>query len=125
MSGAFSGLDEIIGKRLNAKKIGFGSALQPRDKSTDLLSRVTSADLLQFGFESEFVGRLPVRAVFEYLSEADLFDILRNPNNPIIMGKKLDFAAYGIEAKFDDGALERLAKMPGLKIPAPGVWSAR
>jgi ATP-dependent Clp protease ATP-binding subunit ClpX len=110
VSGAFSGLDEIIGKRLNAKQIGFGSALQPQGRSTDLLRQVTSADLLEFGFESEFVGRLPVRAVFEYLGEEDLLAILKNPNNPIILGKKLDFGAYGIDAKFDDEALKLLAR---------------
>jgi ATP-dependent Clp protease ATP-binding subunit ClpX len=110
MSGAFGGLDEIIGKRMNSKKIGFGSSLQPRDRSTDLLGKVTSEDLMKFGFESEFVGRLPVRAVFEYLNEEDLFDILNNPNNPITLGKKLDFAAYGIDAKFDESALKLLAR---------------
>jgi len=110
MSGAFGGLDEIIGKRLNSKKIGFGSSLQPRNRSTDLLGKVTSEDLMKFGFESEFVGRLPVRAIFEYLDEEDLFDILNNPNNPIILGKKLDFAAYGIDAKFDESALKLLAR---------------
>jgi endopeptidase Clp ATP-binding regulatory subunit ClpX len=109
MSGAFGGLDEIIGKRLNSKKIGFGSSLQPRNKSVDLLRKVTSEDLMKFGFESEFVGRLPVRAVFEHLDKNDLFDILKNPNNPIILGKKLDFAAYGIKTKFDDSALKLLA----------------
>ncbi len=125
MSGAFSGLDEIIGKRLNAKQIGFGSALQPRDMSTDLLLRVTSADLLKFGFETEFVGRLPVRAVFEYLAEEDLFAILKNPNNPITLGKKLDFGAYGIAAKFDDGALKLLARDAyGENTGARGLVSA-
>ena len=109
VSGAFGGLDEIIGKRLNSKKIGFGSPVRSQKNSMDLLRKVNSEDLMKFGFESEFVGRLPVRAVFEYLEEDDLFDILKNPNNPIILGKKLDFAAYGIEVKFDDGALKLLA----------------
>ncbi len=125
MSGAFGGLDEIIGKRLNSKKIGFGSSLPPRDRSTKLLGKVTSADLTKFGFESEFVGRLPVRAIFEYLTEEDLFDILKNPNNPIILGKKLDFTAYGIDAKFDDSSLKLLAKdAHGENTGARGLVSA-
>jgi hypothetical protein len=62
------------------------------------------------GFESEFVGRLPVRAVFDHLTEVDLYHILKNPNNPIILGKKLDFAAYGIDVKFEDSVLRMLAK---------------
>jgi len=65
--------------------------------------------LIAFGFESEFVGRLPVRAVFEHLTEDDLYQILKNPNNPIILGKKLDFAAYDIEVKFEDQLLRTLA----------------
>jgi hypothetical protein len=71
---------------------------------------VRSEDLITFGFESEFVGRLPVRAVFERLTEEDLFTILENPNNPIILGKKLDFASYGITIKFEREALRMLSR---------------
>jgi ATP-dependent Clp protease ATP-binding subunit ClpX len=110
VSGAFAKLEEIIHKRLAAKTIGFGAKHTPTDKSVEILSQVSSEDLIAFGFESEFVGRLPVRAVFEQLDEADLLEILKNPNNPIILGKKLDFAAYGIEAKFDEELLDLLAK---------------
>ena len=74
----------------------------------DILKNIRSEDLIEFGFESEFVGRLPVRAVFEQLTEDDLYEILKNPNNPIILGKKLDFAAYGIDIKFEDKALAHL-----------------
>ena len=82
-------------------------------------------DLIQFGFESEFVGRLPVRAVFEYLTENDLYDILKNPNNPIILGKKLDFAAYGIEIKFEDPVLQMLAQQAAAEnTGARGLVSA-
>ena len=66
--------------------------------------------MIEFGFESEFVGRLPVRAVFEKLTEEDLFEILKNPSNSIILGKKLDFAAYGIDIKFEGQALRMLSK---------------
>ena len=68
-------------------------------------------DLIEFGFESEFVGRLPVVAVFEHLTEEDLYQILKNPNNPIMLGKKLDFAAYGIAVKFEDAFLRRMAEL--------------
>jgi len=57
------------------------------------------------------VGRLPVKAVLDGLSEDDLYLILRNPNNPIVLGKKLDFAAYGIEIKFEDAFLRRMAAL--------------
>lgn len=110
MSGAFSELGEIIFKRISDKGIGFGAKLTSLKDSFDILKHVRSEDLIKMGFESEFVGRLPVRAVFERLSEEDLYQILKSPNNPIILGKKLDFAAYGIDIKFDSKALRLLAK---------------
>jgi ATP-dependent Clp protease ATP-binding subunit ClpX len=110
MSGAFSELTEIIHKRIVDKGIGFGAKLSSNKECFEILKLVRSEDLIKFGFESEFVGRLPVRAVFEKLAEEDLFQILQSPNNPIILGKKLDFAAYGIDIKFDKKALRLLAK---------------
>jgi ATP-dependent Clp protease ATP-binding subunit ClpX len=110
MSGAFTGLDKIIKKRTAQKAIGFGATLTSADAEAALLSKVKSEDLIEFGFETEFVGRLPVRAVFERLTEQDLLAILTNPNNPIILGKKLDFGAYGIEVKFHTDALASIAR---------------
>jgi endopeptidase Clp ATP-binding regulatory subunit ClpX len=110
MSGAFSDLPEIVRKRIKDTGIGFGAPIKNSQEDIDILGFVKSEDLIQYGFESEFVGRLPVRAVFENLSETDLFDILKNPNNPIILGKKLDFAAYGIDIKFHEDALRLLAQ---------------
>ncbi len=110
MSGAFTDLALIIQKRLTKQGIGFGAQIKRHQEQFDVFARVKSEDLIQFGFESEFVGRLPVRAVFENLTESDLYDILKNPNNPIILGKKLDFAAYDIEIKFEDQVLRMLAQ---------------
>ena len=110
MSGAFGDLSEIVRKRLVNQEIGFGSQIKDSQDDIEFLKHVKSEDLIEFGFESEFVGRLPVRAVFEKLSEDDLYEILRNPSNPIILGKKLDFAAYGIDIKFEEKALRLLAQ---------------
>ena len=109
MSGAFSDLPEIIRKRVSAQAIGFSAPVKNQLSDIDILQQVRSEDLIKYGFESEFVGRLPVRAVFENLTQSDLFEILRNPNNPIILGKKLDFAAYGIDIAFDQQCLHLLA----------------
>ncbi|MBN1932179.1 MAG: AAA family ATPase [Desulfobacterales bacterium] len=110
VSGAFSDLGPIIKKRIKEQGIGFGAHITGSEEEFDILKNVRAEDLIQFGFESEFVGRLPVRAVFENLTEEDLFEILKNPNNPIILGKKLDFAAYGIDIKFETKVLRILAK---------------
>ena len=110
VSGAFGDLHKIIKKRITDQGIGFGAMITSQQKQDDLLKFVKSEDFIEFGFESEFVGRLPVKAIFERLGEKDLYEILKNPNNPIILGKRLDFAAYGINVKFDDQALWLLAK---------------
>jgi endopeptidase Clp ATP-binding regulatory subunit ClpX len=110
MSGAFTELAPIIEKRLSKQGIGFGARIRKAAEQVDILQHIRSEDLIAFGFESEFVGRLPVRAVFEHLTEDDLYQILKNPNNPIVLGKKLDFAAYDIEVKFEDQLLHTLAK---------------
>ena len=110
MSGAFGDLAQIVKKRIADQEIGFGANLKHSRKDIDFLKHVKAEDLIEFGFESEFVGRLPVRAIFEKLKEEDLFEILTNPSNSIILGKKLDFAAYGIDIKFEEKALIILAK---------------
>lgn len=109
VSGAFNGISDIIEKRTHTQKIGFSAKNKRPDKKFAILSEMTTEDLIEFGFESEFVGRLPIRSIFEELNEDDLYEILKSPNNPLILGKKLDFASYGIDLKFDDRALYLLA----------------
>jgi len=110
MSGAFSDLAEIIKKRLQKQGIGFEADVSSREVQWDILKEVRPQDLIEFGFESEFVGRLPVIVVFDELTKDDLVEILKNPNNPIILSKRLDFKAYGIEIKFEEKALEVIAE---------------
>ena len=125
VSGAFNGLAEIIKERLNRQHIGFGARIKTAAEDTDFLAKVQSDDLIHYGFESEFIGRLPVRAVFEPLGEQDLFDILKSPNNPVILGKRLDFAAYGIDVRFSEAALQRLARQAAAEnTGARGLVSA-
>lgn len=110
MSGAFNGLEDIVKKRLNREGIGFGAEIRSKDERAQYLKQVKAEDLIAYGFESEFIGRLPVTVVFEKLEVDDLYAILKNPNNPIILGKKKDFKSYGIDIQFEDEALYELAK---------------
>jgi len=125
MSGAFGELAEIIKKRLQSQGIGFEADVRPAEVQWEILKEVTAQDLIEFGFESEFVGRLPVVVVFDELTKEDLTEILKNPNNPIIISKRLDFSAYGIDIKFEDGALTEIAEMGAQeKTGARGLVSA-
>jgi ATP-dependent Clp protease ATP-binding subunit ClpX len=125
MSGAFGDLGEIIKKRLQKQGIGFEADVRPSEVPWEILKDVTAQDLIEFGFESEFVGRLPVVVVFDELTKEDLVEILKNPNNPIILSKRQDFKAYGIDIKFEDEALVKIAEMAvHEKTGARGLVSA-
>ncbi len=110
VSGAFAELTEVIKERISKNPIGFGADLIKNKLDTEVFKKVKAEDLVKFGFESEFIGRLPIRCILETLSEDDLFAILKMPNNPVILGKRLDFASYGIHLVFNDKALKILAK---------------
>ena len=125
MSGAFGELTEIIKKRLQRQGIGFEADVRPTEVPWEILKEVTAKDLIDFGFESEFVGRLPVVVVFDELTKEDLVEILKNPNNPIIISKRLDFMAYGIDIKFEEEALVKIAEIAAAeKTGARGLVSA-
>ncbi|MGC8493189.1 MAG: AAA family ATPase, partial [Syntrophobacteraceae bacterium] len=124
MSGAFNGLAEIIKRRLQKQEIGFGAQVHSRDNDFRFLRHVKAEDLIEFGFESEFVGRIPVVAVLEPLEVSDLLDILKNPNNPIINAKKEDFRSYGIDIRFENESLSIIAERAFLeKTGARGLVS--
>ena len=125
MSGAFEGLPDIIKKRLQRQGIGFEADIHSSEVNMDILKEVRAQDLVEFGFESEFIGRLPIIVVFDELTKDDLVEILKNPNNPIILSKKRDFVAYDINIQFEDEALEKLAEMASNeKTGARGLVSA-
>jgi ATP-dependent Clp protease ATP-binding subunit ClpX len=124
MSGAFNDLAPIVKKRLQQQGVGFGAQIHSKENDHKFARHVKAEDMVEYGFESEFVGRLPVVAVLEPLEVEDLYEILRNPNNPIIGGKKEDFGSYGIDIKFQDEALRLLAEMAyEEKIGARGLVS--
>ncbi|MCF8061552.1 MAG: AAA family ATPase [Deltaproteobacteria bacterium] len=125
MSGAFGDLAEIIKKRLQKQGIGFEADVRPTEVPWEILKEVMAQDLIEYGFESEFVGRLPVVVVFDELTRDDLVEILKNPNNPVVLSKRRDFRAYGIDIKFEDDALYKIAERAAAeKTGARGLVSA-
>ena len=110
VSGAFSGIVDIIKKRLNVQAIGFDKAAFQKEETHNILKKIKTEDLIEFGYESEFIGRLPVTVILNHLDENGLYKILKNKFSSVVLGKKLDFRSYGIELDFTDEALRLLAK---------------
>ena len=110
ISGAFNGLTEIIKTRLNRRSIGFNATVKGQQEEEDYLQYVMPQDFIEFGFEPEFIGRLPVHVVCQTLSAQDLYHILKHSEGSIIHQYERAFRAYGIGAMFSDSALHGVAK---------------
>jgi ATP-dependent Clp protease ATP-binding subunit ClpX len=110
--GAFVGLDEVIGRRLNEKQLGFGADVRNKKdrKGARLLEHVLPEDLIKFGLIPEFVGRLPVVASLEELDEEALIRILREPKNSLMRQYQTILEFEGVELSFTDTALEAISK---------------
>lgn len=109
-SGAFSGLEKVIQRRLSKGSIGFGAPSKKADADEKgTLFQTCTQDFIDVGFEAEFIGRLPVRVVCESLGADDLFDIMKRSAGSLIRQFEREFLAYGIQATFKDSALRVMA----------------
>ena len=84
VSGAFDGLEKLIRKRVREGSIGFQSNGSELEDSEQIFSEAQTRDFIDFGFEPEFIGRLPVRVVCQPLTNDDLFHILKHSEGSII-----------------------------------------
>jgi len=109
--GTFVGLDNIIARRVGRKTIGFGSNPEQREHHLgELLGKVTSDDLLEFGMIPEFIGRLPILAPLDPLDEEALVRILTEPRNALVRQYQKLFEMEGAELDFLPGALHIIAQ---------------
>ncbi|HEY3317340.1 MAG TPA: ATP-dependent Clp protease ATP-binding subunit ClpX [Coriobacteriia bacterium] len=113
LGGAFVGLEKIIGDRIGHKGVGFGSDL--KDSSSHetgaMLGNVLPEDLHRFGLIPEFVGRLPVIAHVEELTEDDFVRILTEPKNALVKQYQRLFGFEGVDLAFKDEALRAIARL--------------
>jgi ATP-dependent Clp protease ATP-binding subunit ClpX len=110
--GAFGGIEELIGRRMSKKSMGFGADVKRREdrKLGELLADILPEDLLKFGMIPEFIGRLPVIATLNELDEASLIKILVEPKNALVKQYRRLFDMDGVTLKFSDAALQAVAK---------------
>ncbi len=110
--GAFHGLEKLIERRMSSKRMGFGAALHTRhDQSLgELLTHVQPEDLLHFGLIPELVGRLPIVATLEELTEDDFIRILTTPKNALVRQYQQYFDFEKVTLKVTDGALRAIAQ---------------
>lgn len=110
--GAFPDLDNIIKERLTKQSsIGFNADLKDKyDQDKDLLSKVSTEDLRNFGMIPEFLGRLPIICTLRGLDEDMLVKILKEPKNAILKQYQKLLALDEVKLDFDEDALRAIAR---------------
>ena len=110
--GAFAGLDKVIKARTRGSGIGFGAEVQGADDRTEseVLRKVEPEDLLRYGLIPEFIGRLPVVATLDDLTEEDLVEILTTPKNALVRQYRSLFEMENVDLQINDDALRTIAR---------------
>jgi ATP-dependent Clp protease ATP-binding subunit ClpX len=119
--GAFVGLDKIVEKRRGKNVMGFGAAKMAETSEhaaaslSEMLRFAEPEDLLSFGMIPEFVGRLPVVAALDPLSEDELMAILTDTKNALVKQYVKLLSLEGVTLNVTKDALRALAEQAAKK----------
>jgi ATP-dependent Clp protease ATP-binding subunit ClpX len=113
VGGAFVGLDDIVKRRHNKRRVGFncGRFVDDKKELNEMLQMVTHDDLVEFGIIPELIGRLPIIAPLEELSVDDLVRVLKEPKNALLRQERKKLAYKGVELQFTDDAAKKVAEL--------------
>jgi len=110
VSGAFDKLSEVVERRMTSSRIGFVQGEERKLTATDYIRQAQTVDFIQYGFEPEFIGRLPVRVTCDPLTRDDLEEVLKNSEGSILLQYKEDFKGYGIDFHMTPDAIKEVAR---------------
>ena len=115
--GAFAGLEDVIGRRVGNRIVGFGADVRSRHErpKDDLLAEVLPDDLIKYGLIPEFIGRLPMVATVDSLDREALIRIVQEPRNALVKQYVKIFEFDGIELVFEPAAIEAIADQAMLR----------
>jgi len=110
--GSFSGLEDIIARRVGKGELGFGTKKKLQQKNLNALYEgVRQEDLIAYGLIPELVGRLPIVSTLDTLDKDDLMRVLLEPKNSLVKQYQKLFLLEGIILEFQDKALEAIVKL--------------
>lgn len=110
VGGAFDGIEEIVKQRLGEKIIGFGFNNKALSEDVSYMQEIIAEDIQKFGLIPEFIGRLPIVAALESLTETDLVHILTQPKNALVKQYQRLLSFDNVELEFEEGALKAIAE---------------
>ena len=112
--GSFSGLEEIIQRRIGKSELGFGSKnkrVKKNNNDNDSLTSVRQEDLIAFGMIPELIGRLPVVTTMKDLTTNEMMKILTEPKNALIKQYEKLFEIEGVQILFEKEALLQIVEI--------------
>lgn len=110
-TGAFTGIEEVIRKRIGEQGLGFGAKVSAKiDDTNALRAHLTHEDLIKYGMIPEFVGRIPIIVPCDELNVDALVDVLWKPKNALIKQYQRLLAMDGVRLTVTDGAMRALAQ---------------
>ena len=109
VGGAFDGIETIVKNRMGEKVIGFGTNNKKIGNDESVMQHIIPEDLLKFGLIPEFIGRLPVMAALDKLTNDDLVRILTEPKNALVKQYKKLLSLDETALTFEPEALKAIA----------------
>jgi ATP-dependent Clp protease ATP-binding subunit ClpX len=107
--GAFDGLEDILKRKQGENILGFGQEKKSKEEQKPTYDMVEPDDLVHYGLIPELVGRLPIIASLQEISEDDMVRILTEPKNSLIKQYKKLFSIDEVELNFEEDALKAIA----------------
>ncbi|MCK5835297.1 MAG: AAA family ATPase [Lentisphaeria bacterium] len=110
VSGAFDQLSDLIKKREVDFQIGFNQK-KANESQDNYLAKATTEDYIKYGFEPEFIGRLPIRVACQSLLPDDLVKIMTQSEGSILKQYINDFKGYDIDFKMNEESITAIAEL--------------
>ncbi|MFY8089973.1 MAG: ATP-dependent Clp protease ATP-binding subunit ClpX [Chitinophagaceae bacterium] len=121
--GAFDGINDIIGRRINTNAIGFNVNKEAQEmQRNNLLHFVNAQDIRKYGLIPELLGRLPIITHLNPLDKITLRNILTEPKNCLVKQYQYLFSLEKIDLTFDEDVYEYIVdKALEFKLGARGL----
>ncbi len=107
--GAFDGLGQILERKKGSNVMGFGHDKRSTTDIDDSFENIEPDDLVSYGLIPELIGRLPIIASLNKISEEEMVRILTEPKNSLVKQYTKLFAIDDVELTFDKEALNAIA----------------
>lgn len=112
VGGAFVGIEKNIERRLRkSSTIGFGAKVITETEKQNLLRSVSAEDLIDYGLIPELLGRLPIIAPLDNLTEDQLVYVMTSVKNSVLTQNQKLLEIDNLKLSFGDEFIRSAATL--------------